>query len=446
MTRARIGSIVAIAVLVNVATAAQEPVRTVTLLVSRSTVLATNFDITRIAITNPTVADATVVQPREVLIDGKAPGRVSLILWGPSERVHYEVAVQSDGNALEQQLRAAFSGEDVRLVANDDALLLSGSISSAATMVRIIDLVQAAAPKARVVNMMQVPGLATSQQVMLQVRFAEVSRRALTELGASIFTSPGGGIDGNWLGRTTTQQFPAPIFEEDKLVVSDFLNVFLLNWNNDIGIAIRALKARGFFQSLAEPNLIAYNGQEASFLAGGEIPVPIVQGTQGIAAATVTYKEFGVRLTIIGDLIRLHVAPEVSSLDFGNGVTLSGFRIPALSTRRAETEVELRDGQSFAIAGLIDDTAQDDRSKVPLLGDIPILGAFFKSRATRQERTELLVLITPRLVRPIEPGVETPLPVDPALFFPKDEKKDEKRPPAPKPPKSGGQQPEPVAR
>jgi pilus assembly protein CpaC len=226
----------------------------------------------------------------------------------------------------------------------------------------------------------------------------------------------------------------------------DFLNLFLFSTRNDLGVAIRALKARGFFQSLAEPNLIAYNGQEASFLAGGEIPVPVVQSSAGIAATTVIYKEFGIRLTfrptIIGDLIRLRVRPEVSSLDFGNGVTLEGFRIPALATRRAETEVELRDGQSFAIAGLIDDTAQDDRSKVPILGDIPILGSFFKSRASRQERTELLVMITPRLVRPIEPGQEPPLPINPELFLPKEER----RPPAPKPPKSGGQEPEPGTR
>lgn len=449
MTRAHLHSIVVCAVFLNVAAAAQESVRTIAVQVSRSTVLATDFDITRIAITNPAIADATVVQPREVLIDGKAPGRVSLILWGPSERIHYEVAVQSDGNPLEQQLRAAFPGEDIRLVVNDDAVLLSGSVTSASVMVRIIELVQAAAPKSRVVNLMQVPGVPATQQVMLEVRFAEVSRSALTELGASLFTSPDF-LRGNWLGRTTTQQFPAPIFDtqgdDNKLIFSDFLNLFLFSTRNELGVVIRALKARGVFQSLAEPNLIAYNGQEASFLAGGEIPVPVVQASAGVAATTVLYKEFGIRLTfrptIIGDLIRLRVRPEVSSLDFVNGVTIEGFRIPALATRRAETEVELRDGQSFAIAGLADATAQDDRSKVPLLGDIPILGAFFKSRATRQERTELLVMITPRLVRPIEPGQEPPLPINPELFLPKEER----RPPVPKPPKPGGQEPELVTR
>ena len=445
MTHRSAAWIVASIVAVNVSVIAQEPTRTITIPVSRSTVVTTDFDITRIAITNPAIADATVVQPREVLIDGKGPGRVSLIMWGPSQRVHYEVAVQSDSHALEQQLRAALPGEDIRLVVNDEAVLLSGTVSTANVMVRAMELVQSAAPKSRVVNMMQVPGVTLSQQVMLEVRFAEVSRRALTELGASLFTSVAG-VEGNWIGRTTTQQFAAPIFDEDRLTFSDFLNLFLFSTRNDIGVAIRALKARGFFQSLAEPNLIAYNGQEASFLAGGEIPVPIVQGTAGLAATTVVYKEFGIRLTfrptIVGDLIRLRVRPEVSALDFVNGVTLEGFRIPALTTRRAETEVELRDGQSFAIAGLIDDTVQDDRSKVPLLGDVPILGAFFRSRSTRQERTELMVLITPRLVRPLNPGEVPPLPINPERFLPREEG----RPPAAKPPKPGGPELEPRVR
>jgi len=200
---------------------------------------------------------------------------------------------------------------------------------------------------------------------------------------------------------------------------SDFLNIFLFNTNWNVGSLIRALKATGHFQSLAEPNLIAYNNREASFLAGGEFPVPIVNS---LGQVTVQFKEFGVRLnftpTIAGDLIRLKVRPEVSELDFNNGVTLEGFRIPALSTRRAETEVELRDGQSFAVAGLIDNTAQTDRAAIPYLSALPIIGTLFKSKAERQERTELLVLITPRLVRPLNPDEVPPLPTMPGRFLP----------------------------
>jgi pilus assembly protein CpaC len=200
---------------------------------------------------------------------------------------------------------------------------------------------------------------------------------------------------------------------------SDFLNIFLFNTNYNVGSLVRALKATGQFQSLAEPNLIAYNGREASFLAGGEFPVPIVNA---LGQITIQFREFGVRLnftpTIAGDLIRLRVRPEVSELDFNNGITLEGFRIPALTTRRAETEVELRDGQSFAVAGLIDNTAQTDRAMVPVLSQIPIIGNLFKSKAERQERTELLVLITPRLVRALNPDEVPPLPTLPDRFLP----------------------------
>jgi pilus assembly protein CpaC len=183
---------------------------------------------------------------------------------------------------------------------------------------------------------------------------------------------------------------------------------------------IKALQQKGYFQSLAEPNLIAYNGQEASFLAGGEFPVPIVQGATG--TVSIVFKEFGVRLTfrptIAGDRIRLRVRPEVSSLDFNNGVTLQGFRIPSLTTRRAETDVELRDGQSFAIAGLLNNMSQDDKAAIPILGSLPIVGPLFKSRAERQERTELMVVVTPRLVQPLDPDEVPPLPTDPKLFLP----------------------------
>jgi pilus assembly protein CpaC len=276
----------------------------------------------------------------------------------------------------------------------------------------------------KVINMLQLPSGQESQQVMLQVRFAEVNRRAIAELGANFFTSRTA-----ISGRSTTQQFSAPsLVKGDKpenpsdLVFSDFLNLFFFQREQGIGAVIKALQSRGFFQSLAEPNLIAYNGQEASFLAGGEIPIPVVQGSGNAASITVIFKEFGIRLnfkpTIAGDIIRLMVKPEVSTLDFGNGITLQGFRIPALSTRRAETNVELRDGQSFAIAGLLDNVTQQDSAAIPVLSKIPILGNLFKSKADRAERTELMVLITPRLVRALEPDEVPPLPTLPRRFLP----------------------------
>jgi len=340
-----------------------------------------------------------------------------LIVWGPTDRTQYDIVVEPGISVLQQQLQQLFPGENIQVGFSDQAIILSGSVSSNAVMLRAGEIALATSPKLKVINMLQLPGGSESQQVMLQVRFAEVNRRALTEAGVNFFTTIAGFK--NTLGRTTTQQFAAPDFEEDKLVFSDFLNLFFLSTKYDIGAVVKALKSTGHFQSLAEPNLIAYNGQEASFLAGGEIPVPVVQGATG--TVTIEFKEFGIRLTftptIAGDVIRLKVRPEVSTLDFTNGITLSGFRIPALSTRRAETDVELRDGQSFAIAGLLDNLAQNDKAAIPFLSQIPIIGYLFKSKADRKEQTELMVLITPRLVRPLDPDEVPPLPTTPGLFL-----------------------------
>jgi len=400
----------------------------------RSTIVSTDFDVTRIAVTNPEVADATVVRPREILVDGKSAGTISLILWGDNTRLQYDIVVEQPVTALEQQLHRLFPDETVEVTSNADGIVLSGRASSTQVMLRIAEVVRAASPKANVINMLQVPGGSDAQQVMLQVRIAEVNRRALMEFGTSFFTGATGA--GNWIGRGTTGQFGAPEFSElsrsvttgpggrttsldGKIEFSDFLNIFLFNTSWNAGTLIRALKQTGYFQSLAEPNLIAYNNKEASFLAGGEFPIPIVNG---VGQVSIEYKEFGVRLnftpTIAGDLIRLKVRPEVSELDFNNGITMEGFRIPALQVRRAETEVELRDGQSFAVAGLIDNTAQTDKSAIPLLSQVPIIGHLFASKADRQERTELLVLITPRLVRPLNPDEVPALPTLPGRFLP----------------------------
>ena len=374
----------------------------------RSTVVPTDFDVTRIAITNPEIADAVVVQPREILVDGKKSGTVSLIVWGADKRRQYDIVVEPAITTLEQHLQALFPGEAITVSVSEEAIMLSGHVSSTAVMLRAGEIATSSSGKSKVINMLQVPGGSESQQVMLQVRFAEVNRRALTELGLSLFANRS-----DFAARSTTQQFAAPEFDQEKgLVFSDFLNLFFFHAKEGIGGVMRALQSRGGFQSLAEPNLIAYNGQEASFLAGGEFPVPIAQGNSG--AVSVVFKEFGIRLnfkpTIAGDVIRLKVRPEVSALDFANGITLSGFRIPALTTRRAETDVELRDGQSFAIAGLLDNIKQDDSSAIPILSKLPIIGALFKSKADRQEETELMVLITPRLVRPLNPDEVPALP------------------------------------
>jgi pilus assembly protein CpaC len=398
---------------------AAEPAR-VPITVGRSTVLQTDFDITRIAVTNPAVADAVVVQPREILIDGKGPGTVSLIVWGAGRRDHYDVVVDQGTLALEQQLHLLFPGEDIQVTASEDSVVLHGNVSSNEVSLRAAEIATAASSKTKLINMLELPGGSDSQQVMLQVRVAEVNRRALSDAGIGLFASRQ-----SFLARSTTQQFAAPDFDDQggnvggSLAFSDFLNLFFFNTKHGIGGVLRALEASGYFQTLAEPNLIAYNNQEASFLAGGEFPIPVVQGNAG--QVTVVFKEFGVKLSftprIAGDTIRLKVRPEVSSLDFNNGITLSGFRIPALITRRAETDVELRDGQSFAIAGLLNNIAQNDATAIPILSKLPIIGPLFRSKADRAEQTELMVLVTPRLVRALDPDEVPALPTQPGVFL-----------------------------
>lgn len=422
----------AVAATANAPLAAQvgTPVERVLLTAGRSTVLITDFDITRIAVTNPAIADAVVVRPREVLVDGKGAGTVSLIVWGDTARKHYDVVVDSGVSTLQQNLQQLFPGEALNVGITDDAVILSGEVSGNDVMLRAAEVARAALPESTIVNMLQLPGGSPSKQVMLQVRFAEVNRNALLQAGLTLFTTRAA-----FTSRSSTQQFAAPDFDDGEgvggLEFTDFLSLFFFQREEGIGGVLKALQGRGFLQSLAEPNLIAYNGEEASFLAGGEIPIPVVQGLTG--QVSVVYKEFGIRLTfrptIAGDVIRLKLRPEVSSLDFNNGIILSGFRIPALNTRRAETDVELRDGQSFAIAGLMNNISQTDRQAVPILSRLPIIGNLFKSRADRAEQTELMVLVTPRLVRALDPDEVPLLPTRPGDFI--DPSGDAGRPPQP---------------
>ena len=331
--------------------------------------------------------------------------------------------------------------------------MLSGNVTTKDVATRAMDVAAGFVERREdVVTLLQVPPLQAprSNQVLLRVRFAEVSRSALTELGASIFTSPTG--IKNTLGRITTQQFPSADYEDlewskdgfdfgepvqsasGKFTFSDFLNFFVLSERYDLGLLVRALQTRGLFESLAEPNLVAESGKEASFLAGGEFPIPVAQGIGSNIGISVTFKEFGVRLTFLptvnGDRVHLKVRPEVSLLDFSNAVVMSGFRIPALTVRRTETELELRDGQTFAIAGLMNNSMTQTLSKVPGIGDIPILGYLFKSKAARKEQTELVVIITPQILPQGSSGVTPNLPRLQEPFLPRLQQ-DESIPPPP---------------
>ena len=412
---------------------------TVRLLVGRSTLVDLGTPIARVSLTSADVADALVTSPSQLLVHGKVPGAISMFVWSRGGDVRrFEVAVQRDLTKLTDQVKQLFPNEAIQVHSNGRNVVLSGTVGSKDVVDRAISVALGFVEKKEdVVTLLQVREGPVSNQVLLRVRFAEVSRSALTEFGISYFTSPTGVK--NTIGRVTTQQFPGAQFAdlawskasssfgsevtsaEGKLSFADFLNVFLLNQKWDLGVLIKAMQKEGIFQSLAEPNLVAESGKEASFLAGGEFPVPIVQGSGANMGISVQFKEFGIRLnftpTVNGDRVHLKVKPEVSTLDYGNAVTLNGFRIPALSTRRAETELELRSGQTFAVAGLMNNQMASSMQKIPGIGDIPIIGHLFRSKAAQKDQTELVVMITPEILPNDSVGVTNALPRTPDSFL-----------------------------
>jgi pilus assembly protein CpaC len=412
----------------------------VQLTVGRSTLIDVGAPISRVSLTSADVADALVTSPNQLLVHGKVPGAISMFVWnrGGGTVKRYEIVVQRDLATLNEQMRTLFPGENITAYSNGKSIVLSGSVSRKEVADKAISVAAGYVEKKEdVVTLLAAQPGPPTQQVMLRVRFAEVSRSALSELGASYFTSPTG-VE-NTIGRIATPQVPGPTYTdlawtksssdfgasvtsaEGKINFGDFLNLFFFNQRYDLGAVIRAMQQRGLFQSLAEPNLVAETGKEASFLAGGEFPVPVAQGSGNNLAITVMFKEFGIRLNftpnINGDRVRLKVRPEVSTLDFGNAVVLNGFRIPALSTRRTETEIELRNGQTFAIAGLLNNQMQSTMQKIPGIGDIPILGYLFRSKVAQKEQTELVVMITPEILPTDSPGVTDRLPRTPDTFL-----------------------------
>jgi len=418
------------------ATAAQEPTpaasqapessepQTLHLLVGRSLVITSPSRIKRISLADPEIAEALVVSPTQVLVNGKKPGGVSLLVWDETDQSQaFEVSVDIDVLGLSQKIHEVFPTENVHIDTSKDVVILTGKISSPAVADKILEVVKGAAPK--VTSMMEVPPPPTGE-ILLQVRFAEVDRTALTQLGANFIST---GL-GKTPGSITTQQFGGvsapklngtfpiraggsqPVQATTEQTFSSALNIFLWNPNIQLGVAIQALQSKNLFQILAEPNLMTESGKEAKFLAGGEFPYPTLQssGTAGSGgnAVTIQFKEFGIRLSFTPTLsadgtIHLKVSPEVSTLDFANGIVLSGFSMPALSTRRVESEMNLADGQTFAIAGLVDNRVTELWSKIPGIGDIPILGNLFKSKSYNKSKNELLVIVTPHIVKPLTP-------------------------------------------
>jgi pilus assembly protein CpaC len=379
----------------------KEPIA-VNVLVGQSRVI--NFDkpVGRFSVSNPEIAEAVLVTPDQVLVNGKGFGQVNFIAWEQSsgDYLVFDVYVRANLSLIDSQIRALFPKDDIRLSQANGSVVISGSVTDAKMAAQVQSVVEAAGFKT--VNMLASP-VKNMAQVQLQVRVAEVSRNRMKELGTSY--SYQGGDSGVY---ANSGSGPSALGSVSNNILSgtlsSALNLFVMGGNTMS--MIRALQTQGALRELAEPNLIAMDGQQASFLAGGEFPVPIVSGGGDRSTVTVVFKEYGVRLnfkpTIIDeDHIRLELEPEVSTIDFSNGVKFDGFLIPALRTRRAKTGVELRDGQSFALAGLLDNSEAQSLSKVPVLGDIPILGALFKSKSFQKKETELIFIVTAQLVKPM---------------------------------------------
>src|SRR5437588_112891 len=393
-------------------------------MVGKSLLINTTERLKRVSVTDPTVADALVVTPTQILVHGRSPGEVSLLIWDELERSRsFDLRVDVDVSAVAEEEKRVFPDEQIAVTPSRSAIVLSGHVSTEDVAKRAGMIADAYSKN--VVNVLTF-GPVGAQEILLEVKFAEVDRTAVTQLGINLF-APG---IGNTIAQTQTGQFgtitttqPASNTATPPTVnISDFLNVFVTRTDVNIGAVIKAMQQKNLLQILAEPNLIAVNGKEASFLAGGEFPFPTVQPGNGVNAITIQFREFGVRLKFTPVImpsgnIHLKVVPEVSTLDFANGLTISGFNVPALSTRRADTEFELQDGQSFVIAGLMDNRVTNIYNKIPGLGDIPILGNFFKSKSTTKSNAELMVLCT---VRRISPSAQPPAtPANPKPFLDK---------------------------
>lgn len=402
------------------AQAPQQAPRELIVTVGKSVVLNSAADIERVAVGYGEVAEARAVAPREVLLSGKAPGETSLIIWQrDGNTLFFDVVVRPNLSNVTARLEATrreinreLPGQDIDVRLENEMVFLRGTAKDLTSAERAVAI---ASTLGKVVNLLYVAVPPEEKQILLKVQFASLDRNVSHELGMNLVSTGAT----NTIGRLTTEQFSPPVVEAPPgspgtFTLSDALNVFLFRRDLNLAATIRALQVRGLFEVLAEPNVLAINGKQAHFVAGGEFPYPILQGGGGgIGAVTIAFREFGVKINFLPLLtprgtIRLAVEPEVSALDFTAGLTFQGFTIPGLTTRRVQTEIELESGQSFAIGGLLDRRLTETFQKIPALGDIPLLGKLFQSRSLDKQNNELLVIVTPELVRPIPAGQPTP--------------------------------------
>ena len=401
------------------------------LTVGKSIVLDIPDEIQRVAITNDSVADAIAISTREVLINAIGEGVTTLVLWSRAgDRTFFTITVGPNIRQLQDHIRAAFPGEEVQIFSNGGVYTVNGKVSGPEIADRVMAMVSGIGGS--VVNNLELPIPPAERQIVIHVKFLELQRTAIEEFGFNLLST--GAL--NTPGIISTQQFggatppgvqgtiPAQLSgTSTTLGVTDALNIFAFRPDLNLGAVIKALQTRGLSELLAEPNVVTTSGKQADLLVGGEFPVPIVQGGATAGAISVQFREFGIRISFLPEFtgrgsIKMHVRPEVSTLDFANAARLSGFLIPALSTRRVETDVELMPGQSFVIGGLLDNREFENLNKIPGLSKIPLLGALFKSRSRTKNNTELLVVVTPEFPDVIEADEPSPSLPFPQPFLP----------------------------
>ena len=403
--------------------------RELSVTVGKSVLVDSPQTIERIAVSNGALAEAVAISPHELMLNGLAPGETSLIIWQEGgNRLFFDLTVQRNETRIDgirREMAQELGGDDkVTINMEGDAVFLRGTVPTLTAAQRAVEI---ASILGKPVNLLRVDIPGTDKQILLKVRFADVDRSATKQLGINLFSLGATGT----VGEITSGQFQPPQIASvgggggtGSVTVPNPLNLFLFRPDLNLGATIAALEARNLLQILAEPNVLAIDGHNASFLAGGEFPFPNLQGGgAGLGAVTIQFREFGVRINFTPTItprgtIRLAVTPEVSSLDFANGLIFQGFTIPALSTRRMSTEVELEEGQTFAIGGLLDNRDTETFNKVPGLGDIPFFGNLFRSRQITKNNSELLVMVTPELVRPIPKGQPLPSLTYPGSYLP----------------------------
>jgi pilus assembly protein CpaC len=392
------------------------------LTVGKSMIIDSPVRIERVAVANELLIEAVAINPREVLLNGKGPGETSLIVWQQGgTRLVYDLTVRVSPARLDsvrQQLARDFPNDEINIAYENDTAFVRGTVKDVIAAERVMSMVSTLG---KTINLLRVEVPPVETQILLKVRFANVDRSASTDLGLNLAS-----YAFNQATQIGTGQFPgarlAPNSDGNTISLSDAVNILFFRPDLKLATAIKALESKRLLETLAEPNVMATNGMPAAFVAGGEFPFPMVQSGAGVGAVSIAFREFGIKINFLPKVtprgtISLQVTPEVSALDYANAVTFQGYTIPALSTRRVVTAVELESGQSFAIAGLLDNRMTETLNKMPGLSSIPLIGKLFQSKSMSRSNSELLIIVTPEVVRPIAAGEPLPSPTFPQPFL-----------------------------